>query len=390
MRFAHIADCHLGSWRQPELQELNLESFKKAVEICIEEKVDFILFSGDLFDSAYPPIEILKETFSEFRKLKEVKIKCYIIAGSHDYSVSGKTFLDVLEKAGFCEICKFKEQESGILLKPCNHEGISIYGYPGKKSGLEVDDLRRISLEPTNNFKILMLHTTMASAKGNLPIDSISIEELPKADYYALGHLHLIHENKIKDNNYLIYPGPIFPNNFQELEELRGGSFYIIDVNGYVKLTKKELKLREVLAIELEIENALTATDKILKELENQNLSNKIVLLKLKGTIKQGKIADIKFQEIQNKAREKNIYSLLKNTSQLKTEESEIEIEVSDIDKVEDMMIESFIKENVSEFNKFLPQLINSLNLEKQEDEKSMIFESRLLAEINKILNLAC
>ena len=30
-----------------------------------------------------------------------------MIAGSHDYSVSGKTFLDVLEKGGFCEICKY-------------------------------------------------------------------------------------------------------------------------------------------------------------------------------------------------------------------------------------------------------------------------------------------
>ena len=102
MKFAHIADCHLGSWRQPELQQLNLESFKYAIETSIQEEVDFIVFSGDLFDSAYPPIEILKETFSQFRKLKEAKIKCYIIAGSHDYSVSGKTFLDVLEKAGFC------------------------------------------------------------------------------------------------------------------------------------------------------------------------------------------------------------------------------------------------------------------------------------------------
>ena len=101
MRFAHIADCHLGGWRQPELQALNLASFKKAIEISIQGNVNFILFTGDLFDSAYPPIEVLKETFSEFRKLKEAKIKCYIIAGSHDYSVSGKTFLDVLEKAGF-------------------------------------------------------------------------------------------------------------------------------------------------------------------------------------------------------------------------------------------------------------------------------------------------
>ena len=28
MRFAHIADSHLGGWRQLELQELNTQSFK--------------------------------------------------------------------------------------------------------------------------------------------------------------------------------------------------------------------------------------------------------------------------------------------------------------------------------------------------------------------------
>ncbi|GAG85120.1 unnamed protein product, partial [marine sediment metagenome] len=343
-----------------------------------EEEVAFIIFSGDLFDSAYPPIEILKETFSEFKKLKEARIKCYIIAGSHDYSVSGKTFLDVLEKAGFCEICEFEEPEEGegkgekgkILLKAHNHEAVSIYGYPGKKSGLEVEDLRNIQLQESNKFKILVLHTTMESAKGTLPIDSVSIEELPEADYYALGHLHLIHEYTIADNKYLVYPGPIFPNNFQELEELGAGSFYIVDVNGYVKLTRKELKLKPVLPIEIEIENALTATDKILSVLEKQDLEDKIVLLKLKGKLKQGKIADIKFQNILELAKKKKACILLKSTSQLKTEETEIEIETDNIDKIEDMMIETFVKENPSQFNSLIPSLINSFNLEKQEDEK--------------------
>ena len=389
MRFAHFADCHLGSWRQPELQKLNLESFKKAVEICINEKVDFIIFAGDLFDSAYPPIEVLKETFSEFKKIKEEGIKSFIIAGSHDYSVSGKTFLDVLEKAGFCTMCKFEKNEEGmILLKACNYQGISIYGYPGKKSGLEVEDLKHLSLEPTNNFKILILHTTMESAKGNLPIDSVAIKELPDADYYALGHLHLIHEYKVGENKYLIYPGPIFPNNFAELQELGAGSFYIVDVNGFVKLTKKELKLKELAILELEVENALTATEKIILEMEKLDLEDKIVLLKIKGTIKQGKNSDIKFQEIQEKANEKKAYILLKNTSQLKTEESEMEVHTENIEGIEETLIEEFSKSNNSEFNKFILPLINSFSLEKQEDEKNAVFESRLLSEINRILNL--
>ena len=146
MKFGHITDCHLGGWRQPELQKLNTEYFTYAIDSCIEEQVEFILFAGDLFDSAFPPIETLKETFQEFKKLHDAKIKCYIIAGSHDFSVSGKTFLDVIEKAGFCEICKYEESDELVLLNPIKHQNFMIYGYPGKKSGLEIPSLKKLKI----------------------------------------------------------------------------------------------------------------------------------------------------------------------------------------------------------------------------------------------------
>jgi len=95
VKFAHMADVHLGGWKQQPLRELNFKSFQKAVDTCILEKVDFVLIAGDLFDSSFPSIDILKQTFAEFKKLNESRIPCFIIAGSHDYSVSGKTFLDV-------------------------------------------------------------------------------------------------------------------------------------------------------------------------------------------------------------------------------------------------------------------------------------------------------
>jgi len=218
MKFAHLGDCHLGSWRVPALQQLNLESFKKALEICIKEKVDFVLISGDLFDSAYPPIEILKETFFHLKNLKDAEIPCFIIAGSHDYSASGKTFLDVLEKAGFCKnVFNIEERQNKILLNPEICKEAAIYGYPGKKSGMEVSELRNIKLQDSPGFfKILMLHTSIEGAVGILPIDYISEKELPESDYYALGHLHIDYAD-----GKFVYSGPIFPNNFQELEELK-------------------------------------------------------------------------------------------------------------------------------------------------------------------------
>lgn len=286
VKFAHISDVHLGGWKQQPLQDLNFESFKMAIDFCISEKVDFILIAGDLFDSAYPSIDTLKKTFSEFKKLSDSQIPCFIIAGSHDYSVSGKTFLDVLERSGFCKnVSNFEEKEEGIILNPFIYKGVALYGYSGKKSGFEVLDLRRIKFNDSPGlFKIFLLHTTIDKAKGNIPIDAIETNLLPKADYYALGHLHI-------DFNYenFVYPGPVFPNNFQELEDLKNGSFYIVDSTSKSPLRKIELKLKEVLSFKFDIKNAFNAADQIISELNRINLEDKIVLLRLSGELKEGK-----------------------------------------------------------------------------------------------------
>ena len=392
MKFAHITDCHLGGWRQQELQELNTECFKTSIDNSIKEKVEFVLFTGDLFDSAFPPIETLKETFGEFKKLKESGIKSYVIAGSHDFSVSGKTFLDVLEKAGLCEICKYEENENEVILIPIMHKTFYIYGYPGKKSGLEVSSLKKLKIkEPyEKNFRILMLHTTITEAikNQNLPIESISLSELPKADYYALGHIHIDFEHEF-NGKPVIYGGPTFPNNFKELEELRWGCFYIIEVNGFTKVMKKEIKLKEVISFEIEIGDTLIATQKIIKEFEKNDLKDKIVLLRIYGELKMGKPSDINYQEIQDYLNKKQVYSFLKNTSKLetkKTEEIQIEFQSREVEKVEEVLIKKYEKENPSEFNHLIFQLIDILNIEKQEAETNITFEKRLIEESGKIL----
>ncbi|MFH1585996.1 MAG: DNA repair exonuclease [archaeon] len=382
-KFAHISDVHLGGWKQEQMQELNFQSFRKAMEICIQRKVNFIIIAGDLFDSAYPSIEILKETFGEFKRLKEARIPCFIIAGSHDYSVSGKTFLDVLEKAGFCKnVANFEiHDDEIIILNPVIHEMVAIYGYPGKKSGLEVPDLRKVKLnEAPGMYKILMLHTTVDKAKGTLPIDAIEVEALPSVDYYALGHLHI-------DFQYenLVYPGPLFPNNFQELEDLEHGSFYIIDTEDGSR-EKIEIKIKDVVSFEIEIKNALTATEKIIAEIEKKDVEDKVVLLRVRGELEKGQNSDIKFVQIEEIVKGKGAYFMLKNTHDLKTRETELDIEIQDTENVEEETIELYSKEHPSDFNKLIPQLINSLAIEKQEGETNDNFSRRLNEEAKKVL----
>jgi len=390
MKFAHLGDCHLGSWRQPELQELNFLSFQNAIDKIIKNKAEFVLIAGDLFDSAYPPIEILKRTFSEFRKLKEADIKVFMIAGSHDFSVSGKTFLDVLEKGGFCELCKYEETDVMINLLPLKYKSFEIFGYPGKKSGMEIEDLRKIVLpKETNNFRILMLHTTIKEAIGDLPIESISMKSFPKADYYALAHLHINFNEKLHDKP-IIYSGPIFPNSFQELDDLCYGRFYLVTVEGYVEPKRQDIILKEVVTFKINIENALTATQQIIDELEKHELTDKIVLMKLFGEIKKGTNADIDYQKIEGYLKSKRVYSFLKNTNKLVSEGEKIDIKISeqDVNKIEETLVREYELKNPDKFNNLIVPLMHSLELHKQEDEKSAIYESRLFSELNKILGL--
>ncbi|MEX2016914.1 MAG: metallophosphoesterase [Candidatus Pacearchaeota archaeon] len=383
VNFAHISDVHLGGWKQQPMQELNFLAFRKAIDISIARKVEFVLISGDLFDSAYPPIEILKETFAEFRKLKDAKIPCFLIAGSHDYSVSGKTFLDVLEKAGFCKnVTDFEEKDGWLILNPTIYKGIAIYGYPGKKVGLEIQDLRRAKFNDSPGmFKIFMLHTTIDKAKGNLPIDALETDNLPKADYYACGHLHV----EFQYENF-IYAGPTFPNSFQELEDLGQGRFYIASTENPKNPEKIELKIKDVVSLNLHIRNSLAATSQIISELEKRDIQDKIVLLRLYGTLETGDNSDIKFEQIEEYARNKKAYFMLKNMHDLKTKELDIKTEITDPENIEEEAIKVYSNDNPSDFNLFIPQLIHSLNIDKQDGETTESFTNRILDETRKIL----
>lgn len=382
MRFVHMGDCHLGGWRQPELMKLNMDSFRYAVDTAIKEKVEFILIAGDLFDSAYPPVEIIKEAFREFKKIYDAGIPVFLIAGSHDYSVAGKSFLDVLEHAGFVKNVFQKEERNGsIYLVPTIYKNVAIYGYPGKKSGLEVDDVARIKLHETPGlFSILMLHTTLRDAVGSLPIPAVDHEKLPKVDYLALAHLHIVYHRQNR-----VYSGPTFPNNALELEELQKGTFYIVDTAG--KVERKDIRLREVKVFDFSVQNTLKATDMIRSELATHDLKDRIVILRLAGTVEEGKITDIRFAEVDAQAVKQGAFVVLKNMSKIQARESAVPISVNS-ERLEETILKDYVDKNKTELNKFVMPLFSLLQLDKKEDEKTGAFEERLIEETKKVLQL--
>ncbi len=409
-RFAHLADCHIGGWKEDKLKELSIKSFEKTINKIIEENLDFLIISGDLFNTSIPSVDALKQVALSLRQLKENSIPTYIIPGSHDFSPSGKTMLDVLENAGLCtNVYKYNETTKKLEItyhQLPNQEKIALTGICGLSGGLEKLKYEELSnkeeLENLPNFKIFLFHTLLTELKPStndwekVPSEPLSL--LPKNfNYYPGGHPHFIHQKSTSEHPLITYPGPLFPNNFKELEELKQGGFYICEVNSNSKitLTHTPIKLKETIPLNINANDKTSeqVAEEIKENLNQLNIENCIVTLRVAGTLKAGKASDIKFKKI---LENNNAYIILKNTSKLKTKQfSEIKIKEGTIEEVEDSIIKEHIGQieipdiQLNENQELLTsQLMTSLNKEKVEGEKNIDFENRIKKDLIEIFNL--
>jgi len=401
MRFAHISDCHIGSWNNhPELEKMPNNAFTKAVDICISENVDFVLIAGDLFNTSLPPIDALSNTTTDLKKLKDAGIPVYVIAGSHDFSPSGKTMLSVLENAGLIKNIA-TEIEGETTIKYIEEDNAIIAGISGKKGSLEHEDYKKIIVPEdilnSNKFKIFMFHSAIEEFKPpHLEgMHAVPLSNLPKGfDYYASGHVHAVY-NKYEDGlGWIVFPGCLFPCNFTELEKNCCGGFYIVDiVDGEVNLEFVELKECDTTLIEINAngKSSKEVEEEILQTLEKNKLENKIVLLKVEGTLENGTPSDIDFKKISDVC--KDALTIKKNFSQLKTKEFQ-EIEKSFVN-MEDLEI-NIIKEHIDQSNLYNQEkdmllvldLMKTLETEKMEGENNDQFLDRIVSNAEKILNI--
>lgn len=90
MKIFHAADVHLGATcsafgglaraRGDEV----LEAFRRVPDIAAEERVDAILFAGDLFDGPQPATETMAAVRETLRRLVDLCIPVFLVPGTHD------------------------------------------------------------------------------------------------------------------------------------------------------------------------------------------------------------------------------------------------------------------------------------------------------------------
>jgi len=403
-----MADCHIGSWRDPKLKDLATDAFIKSMEISVHKKVDFILISGDLFNTALPGIDNLKSVVKEFKILKEKDIPVYIIPGSHDYSPSGKTMIDVLEEAGLLvNVFKGKVVDGKLQLRFTKDEktGVKITGILGRRGTLEklyYQDLDLEHLEKESGKKIFMFHTSITELKPGhkSAMDSIDVSYMPKNfEYYAGGHVHIIHQYSFKDHKNVVYPGPIFPANFEELEELGVGGFYIVeeDKHGIIKLEREDIPIKNVFKISIDCEHKSPeeVNEMIYAKLKGKELLNNIILIRIAGKLKSGKVSDINFREISSKCYTQGAFFVMHNTVKVVSAEyEEIKIDQKNPEDVEEAIIQEHLGQikvkgfDVETESRITREMMHLLSSEKHEGEKVYEYEDRVKKEVDRLLEL--
>ena len=219
-RFIHCADLHLGSSfsgmssSDAELGERMRRSLFDALDAIVakakEEKVDFVIFSGDIFDDSNET-PLTRSRFAD--ALAEIRVPCFIAFGNHDYRrrwessipfpKNAYVFPDKVTKVKFVKNKKLAAVITGASLSE-QHTN---------------EDITTAAKGSGEAFTIGVFHCNVDAAGQDDVYAPCSLSSLLEKDidYWALGHIHkrgILHEEP-----YVVYPGNTQGRNHKESDE---------------------------------------------------------------------------------------------------------------------------------------------------------------------------
>ncbi len=331
-RFAHIADVHLGAFRDPLLRERNVRAFETAMAEAARRNVDFAIIAGDLFDISIPDLTVVQRAVRAMRAFGK---PVYAVYGSHDYSPTQTSVIDVLNEAGVLtkvssgayadeNADKTPAQESGNAKHSANENpeanpasvaprpklvldvltdpktGVKITGISARKLGLEKTyfrDLDTASLEALCGPKVFVFHCAIEDFKPSSlkRVDAVPLSVFPKGfDYYAGGHVHdrLLVEAL---GGKLVFTGPLSAADFHDLQELAKAphGFYVVDVDAKTA-DFVPVDFGRVVALTLDANGmgAAAANEKLQALAQNAPACD-VALLHMRGTLTEGKPSEV-------------------------------------------------------------------------------------------------
>lgn len=276
----HVSDTHLGKrqYGSDTRRDDMAKAFDQAIEIAVDENVDAVIHTGDLFDSRTPSLPEVTRCIQTLRKLDEADIPFYGIVGNHD-SKMDKQWLDLIRETGTAERLS---RDPTIIGGDVAVYGIDSVSKPSWHS-------EEFTLEPpgdSDTFTLLCMHQLLAPpipGSEDFMADH-SVEEVfdrvgIELDALALGDYHKPEEDVV-DNVPIWYAGSTERCSLSE-EEPRSVSLLEIE-DGSIRRRKHELSTREFAPISIEFSEG-DAHRRLNNVLDQYDLKDKVAHVTLRG-----------------------------------------------------------------------------------------------------------
>ena len=412
MKFAHLADTHLGRQKDEKLRSIEKKVFQNTIDEILKNQVDFVLIAGDFFDINIPDMETQKFAFEQFKKIKDHNIPIYVIYGSHDFSPNSTAAIDLLDSGGFFTKITIAESEEGkinlsFFVDP--KTGAKITGLPGLKSSRDItyyEQLDRNSLESEDGFKIFMFHGGINEMiKENLPgADFMPLSYLPKNfDYYAGGHMHKFSDESYPDYTHVVYPGTLFsghPIDFIDNAKGQQRGFVLVEFEKeiqnveFIHIPNIEYVLIEINAQNKKIE---TVDTELKAKIKDSNVKEKLVIIHVEGELSEGKTTEVNFSQIKDELIDNEALYVSINRNQFSSREYNITgAKGSTKDEIETNVFTENIGQLSLENKKLLEDhgvslakfLLKKLGQPKLENEKEGQYEDRMKTDAFGVLEI--
>lgn len=210
MKFIHAADIHLdsplGGLSRYEgapaeaMRNATRRAFENLVSFAIEERVDFMLIAGDLYDTDWKDYNTGLFFNRCMVQLQQAGIPVLMVRGNHD---AGSHITRQLKLPD--NVTDFQTDKAHVVR--LDDLGVAVHGQ-GYLVPAVMEDLARAYPDPLPGyFNIGLLHTSVDGRPGHASYAPCSLQGLVGKgyDYWALGHVH--RREVLHQEPWIVFPG---------------------------------------------------------------------------------------------------------------------------------------------------------------------------------------